>query len=195
MIHLAVEQFHDDGDLVFLGEGCDAFQTNRAIRQALLVTHAFAVAGKANDGRRAELGHGGQRLRHELDNLVVVLHAVQPRGDAAGHAAHDGAGEPVLFERGEILHFEQFDGLQSNPLGGDTEFFERNLAVTPFADGVVDAALELRGDGGFRGSETMRQIGGDGGGSRSASDFAESGTTGELSSHDGILPRMDRDGH
>ena len=102
----------------------------------------------------------------ELHDFVVVFLAVQPLRDSSRHATHHAADEAVLLHRGEVLHIEQVDGLDAHLLDGDAEFLEGNAAVAPFADGVVDFALQswrsgLGAGGNIGGGSKQRGAAGD----------------------------------
>ena len=49
--------------------------------------------------------------------------------------------------------FEQFNRGQPHLLSGQAEIFQGNLWVTPFADGMVDAAFQWAAHGGLGGRE------------------------------------------
>ena len=159
----------------------------RTILDAHVVRQTIAIAGEANEIRHA-------RIRDLLDALlvgghefVVMLHAVPCALDAAEFVddgiAHHRARQPVLLQRGEIVAgIEQFNRGQAEVLARHAKVVERNVRVTPFANGMMHAALH-RGRGGVRSEEALRK------GSRGdrhgtgAGDAGDGGTAGELSFH------------
>lgn len=124
-----------------------------------------------------------------FDEGVVVFGSIEGIGDTAdlraigcfsGGEGDHGAVEIVFFEGGEVWGVEEFDGLESDFIGGDAEVFERDFFVAPLAGGVVDVALESGGgEGFFCGLDAVVKSGrggGEGGGTGRA---AEGGTAGD----------------
>ena len=157
VIDAAVEEFHDRQHVVLFADGHHALEADRAILKALLVGLALPVAGETDDVFEAGLGDLRRSLLVEGDKLVMVFQPVESAGDAAGHAADHCAEEAVFLERRKVLHFQQFDGLQAHFLPGDAEVLERNLRVTPFADGMVDVALERGASRGLGGAKARME--------------------------------------
>ena len=184
VVDLAVEQFHHGEDLVFLADRHDALEADRALVESLLVWHPGAVAGKADDVPEPRCRHFRRRVLEEGDDLVVILQTVQPGRDPAGNAADHRADEVVLLQRVEVLHLEQLDGREPHRLALAAQVLETDFRITPFADRLANAALELRAGGGFGGRKAFGQRGGgrrqEG---RAARGMAQHSTTGHRCRH------------
>ena len=157
---LAVEQFHAERDLELFGQRQDAFQTQRAILQALGVIQAVAVAGEADQPLIAGVGRLLEPLLVGLHQLVVMLDAV-PRLANAAQAINDRienhrANEAMLPGRLKLRRVEQVNPDETHLLAGFAQIIERNFPVTPAARAVIDAALEFDRRG-FLGAGGLRQ--------------------------------------
>ena len=120
----------------------------------------------------------------ELGDLVVVFEPVQPVGDAARHAADHGADQAVFLQGREIIDSEELNGLQAHFLPGLAHVLKGNLAVTPFADRVMEGI----GHGGGHGVGVGRFfLGGTGAAERGhgggAGDGTEGGAAGDGGGH------------
>ena len=95
MIDPRVQQLHHQRDAELLGEGQDALQPDRAVYQALLIVHAIAVAGKADQLLCADLRAVLQFPLINLHQRIVVFQAVEGFLDHADlHAVlGDGGGK------------------------------------------------------------------------------------------------------
>src|SRR5208283_3338754 len=67
----AVEQFHAEGDPVFLGQRYDALEAQGAVLQTFLLAHASAVAGETDHVRITLPGCNGNGPLEELDDFVM----------------------------------------------------------------------------------------------------------------------------
>jgi hypothetical protein len=90
----------------------------------------------------------------------------------------------VLFQSREVSNFQQLDGLQSDLFAGLAEFFQRDAAVAPFADRMIDPVLELGTECLVSCLEPMRQTGGRGDSHGASGDLPKSRATGHGIFHD-----------
>jgi RNA polymerase sigma-70 factor (ECF subfamily) len=178
VVMFAVEQFHANVHLVLFSDWRNALEPDSAVLQTLLVAHSLAVARKTNNVRITVVGDDGGRLFEEFHDFIVMLQSVEAFGDSPRHTADHGANQVVFLERREIIHDEQLDRLQADLFAGLTKFFQRDAAIAPFANGMIDVVLELGTDCFICCLQPAGQTGGGCNGNRAAGDFAKSRTTG-----------------
>ena len=187
VIHPAVEQLHDDGDVCLFGGGHDALQAQRTILDALFVVESGAVAGEANQVGETRFGYffDPPFIRsHEtvvvLNTIPCLLDAAQSLGDRIGDHC---ASKSVLFQGGKIRRVEQFNGLQSHPFPGHAKILQADFWITPFADRVMDAALERATHRRFGCGQAASEGNSGCGNRRAAGDVAKSCTAGNAGFH------------
>ena len=143
VIHLAVEQFHDQCHLVLFGKSHQAFQADGAIFQSLLIGFAVAVAREANEGVVARRSHFRYHLLVVCNQRVVQGRVVETFFNALPGSPRQGRREAVFLQHRPLFWPHQLNGLDAHGLGGLAEFLQRDFAVAPAAYRVFDVALEL----------------------------------------------------
>src|SRR5690606_40424065 len=119
-------------------------------------------AGDGDRVRAPALGRDRNGVLPERDEPIVIGDAVKAVRDAAWHVGNHRARESVLLEHVQFLGIEELDRLEPDGLRLAAQGFERNVVVTPPADGVAHASPQCGGKGGSGGGEWR----GEGGGGR-----------------------------
>src|SRR5207302_8977525 len=105
------------------------------------VGHAPAVAGPADDVRQSlsggELGVPAQ-VAFNAGMELLAIEAIDN-----GYASEHCAGQSRRLDLLVLLDGQQLDGLVPQLDRLDRELFERNAAVAPAADGLLDIAFGL----------------------------------------------------
>ena len=151
VIHATVEQFHHERDPVLLRQRQHFLQSGHAVLEARLFVHAVPVAGEADDFLEALLrARGEQRLVGFHQQIVIrrVVEAVWYAADFLAARPRDGGKadhrrrQSVLFHLRKVRRVHKVNGSDAHRLRRRAELIERHLVIAPFADGMIDAALE-----------------------------------------------------
>ena len=139
VVDLAVEQLHLEDHAGLLRRGDDLPEGLDAVLHPGLAVDAAAVAREADDVLPALLGRGLDRRVDRLQRGVVELGVAEAVGQRmrAGHRAD----QAVLLERREVGGREQVDADQAHPLRRGAEVVQRDLAVAPAADRLLEPSL------------------------------------------------------
>ena len=86
VIHLAIQQFHADGDAVILGNFLDSIQSNDGILRPLLIGETGAITGERDHIRNAGFGRQRDIFAKSIFDGSVIFEAIQALGNlsAAG---------------------------------------------------------------------------------------------------------------
>ena len=143
VVDLAVEKLDADVDAVVLGDFLDAVETGDGIFGALLVGHAFAIAGKSDDVGDAGLGGERNIFAETLLNLGVIFDAVHGAANFAAATVTHAADQAIPRGHFEFVGIEEVDALQTDLGGIGAELVEGNFLITPAGNGLADIALAL----------------------------------------------------
>ena len=143
VVDFGVEEFHDEGDVVFLGKGNDPRESFGALVDFLLIRSDAAVAGKADDLRDTCFGGGGDEGFVDFLEGVVVVGVVEGVFDAADSAfvlggGGDGAFEAEGFCDDGFVGVEEVDAVDADCGGFLAEGFQGEVIEAPAADRVTE---------------------------------------------------------
>ncbi len=117
----------------------DAAQTFDAVGLAFVVIHALAIAGEGDDVGDFVGGRGGDEVTENFLQRVVILLMVPADRDGLG-ALENGGSEAVFFHDRPVGGIGEVDAHQTDFGGLAAEVFDRDVAIAPAREGLLEAS-------------------------------------------------------
>src|SRR5579884_129038 len=147
MVALAVQQLQADSYAMVFSNFLYAIQPRNGIARAFLIRHSAAVSRKCDDVRYAGFCRRRDVFSKRPFNRIVVFRAVQCIRNRPATGIGHRADESVTARDIPVILFKQINAFEANLRGVGTKLIQRNMLITPAANGLMDAAFPLSGMG------------------------------------------------